>query len=377
MKFALIGPTFPFRGGISHHTTLLYLHLTARYGDQRLFVSFRRQYPTFLFPGATDLDPSRQPLKAPCERLIDPLNPYTWWRAAGRIARFDPDVLLVPWWVTFWAPPIGIIVRLVRRRSRARVVFVCHNILPHEPHRWDPLLARFALAAGHGHVVQSTSEAKALQALLPGLQPVVVNIPIFDMFAEKMILKRDARDRLGVPAEGAVLLFFGFVRPYKGLDYLLRALPKVRQRLPDVHLLIAGEFWHDKANYLDLIERLGLGQAVTLLDYYIPNEEVPVCFSAADVVVLPYVETSQSAVLQLAFGCGLPVITTAVGGLVDIVQDGENGLLVPPADSDALAGAIERYFTTDLATEMTQSVQSTRDASSWAALLDAVEAASQ
>jgi glycosyltransferase involved in cell wall biosynthesis len=376
LSFVLIGPTFPFRGGISHHTTLLYRHMAARY-RRGLFISFKRQYPAWLFPGSTDRDPSRQALQAPCERLIDPLNPWSWWRTARRIARFDPELLVIPWWVTFWALPFGTIVRLARRHSRARVVFLHHNVLPHEPRRWDPGLARFALSAGHGHVVQSASEGEALRRLLPGVRPVVSAHPIYDMFAPEMLSRAEARRRLGLPAEGPVLLFFGFVRPYKGLRYLLQALPTVRESLPDVHLLIAGEFWDDKAAYLALIERLALSASVTLLDRYVPNEEVALCFSAAEVAVLPYTHATQSGVVQLALGCNCPVITTPVGGLAGLIRDGENGLLVPPADNDALAAAIVRYLGEGLEANMRRSIQSGRHVSTWSALLDAIEAAQQ
>jgi glycosyltransferase involved in cell wall biosynthesis len=270
---------------------------------------------------------------------------------------------------------LGTIAHLVRRRSQARIVFLCHNVLPHELRRWDPPLARFALARGHGHVVQSAAEAETLRQLVAGADPIVTAHPIYDMFAQEMLPRVEARRRLGLPAEGPLLLFFGFVRPYKGLQYLLQALPTVRRSLPEVHLLVAGEFWDDKATYATLIEHLELQASVTLLDHYIPNEEVPLCFSAADLVVLPYVHATQSGVVQLAFGCGRPVVTTAVGGLVDLVRDGENGLLVPPADSAALAEAILHYFSTELAELLPQNVQSGRYNSPWPALLDAIEAA--
>lgn len=376
MRFALIGPTYPFRGGISHHTTLLYHNMAARYG-QGLFVSFKRQYPSFLFPGSTDRDPSREPLTAPCERLVDPLNPISWWSAARRIAQFSPDLLVIPWWVTYWALPLGTIIRLLQRRSQARVVFLHHNVLPHEPRLWDPALARFALAPGQGHVVQSKAEVKKLQQLLPGANPVVSSHPIYDVFAGEMPTQVKARRRLGLPVDGPLLLFFGFVRPYKGLRFLLQALPTVRQSFPNVHLLVAGEFWEEKSVYTDQIGRLELERIVTLLDHYIPNEEVPLCFAAADVVVLPYVHATQSGVVQLAFGCGRPVITTAVGGLADLIRDGENGLLVPPGDSTALADAVERYLTEGLGETMRRSIQSGDHTSSWSALLDAIETASE
>jgi glycosyltransferase involved in cell wall biosynthesis len=372
MRFALIGPTGPFRGGIAHHTTLLYRSLAAR--DPGLLVSFRRQYPKLLFPGSSDRDPSEQPLAAPCERLVDPLAPWSWWRAARRVAAFEPRVVVVAWWVTFLAPALGSIARLVRRSSRAPVVFLCHNVLPHEPRPWDPALARFALTAGSSHIVPSAAEESALRRLVPGARPVVHPHPIYDMFAAEMVSRSEARRRLGLPAEGPLLLLFGLVRPYKGLGTLLEALPAVRAALPDVHLLVAGEIWGDSAAYREQIDRLKIGAAVTLIDRYIPNELVPICFSAADLVVLPYLRSTQSGVAQLAFGSRRPVIATSTGGMADLVRDGRNGLLVPPGDSPALARAIVRFFLEDLGTVFEPGVERTRSEHSWQRLVDVIEA---
>ncbi len=373
-RFGIIGPTYPFRGGIAHHTTLLYRHMAARY-PTGLFISFKRQYPSWLFPGTTDRDPSRQPLAVPCERLVDPWNPLSWWQTARRVAQFAPQLLVIPWWVTFWALPTGVIARLVRRNSPTRIVFVHHNVLPHEPRRWDPTLARFALKPGHGHVVQSGVEGERLRRLLPGAAPLVASIPIYDMLADQMPDRIQARRQLELPVDAQVILLFGFVRPYKGLQHLLAALPAVRQRLPNVRLVIAGEFWGDKMSYLAQIARLGLEEAVVVRDAYIPNEQVASYFAAANVVVLPYVHATQSAVVPLAFGYKRPVITTRVGGLPELVRDGENGLLVPPQDSTALADAICRYFEQGLEKPLSANLAAEQEAASWETLLDAVEAA--
>jgi glycosyltransferase involved in cell wall biosynthesis len=270
---------------------------------------------------------------------------------------------------------MGTIARLVRKQIQAKIVFLIHNVLPHEPRPWDPQLARFALSSGHSHVVQSRAEGKALQQLQADATPVVATMPLFEQLTADAIPAALARRRLGVPDEGPLLLFFGFVRPYKGLRFLLQALPRVRARLPKVHLLVAGEFWQDKDTYLELVDQLNLWPTVTLLDYYLPNEEASLCFSAADVVVLPYVRASQSAVIPLAFGYGRPVITTAVGGLVDLVRDGENGLLIPPGDSEALATAVIDFFQQNLGPTFRHTLGPEEKRRSWESLVDRIEAA--
>jgi glycosyltransferase involved in cell wall biosynthesis len=193
------------------------------------------------------------------------------------------------------------------------------------------------------------------------------------MFADERIPQAEARKRLGVPIDVPVLLFFGIVREYKGLQDLLAALPTVQMQLEEVILLVAGEFWEDKQRYLEMIERLGIGESVVIEDRYIPNERVPLYFSAADILVVPYRRVTGSAAVQMAFGFECPVIATAVGGLVDLGDEKSGLMLVPPADSDALAAAIVRYFTQAQVMPVSSSTHSRRRASTWSSLIDTIE----
>jgi len=371
VKVVLVGPTYPFRGGIAHYTTMLYHELAVR-GHQVTLYSFKRQYPRWLFPGQTDRDPSVSKLDAPCEYTLDSLNPFTWWATARAIRRSSPAVLILQWWVSFFAPIWNLLAWLARR-AEIKVVFICHNVLPHEQQSWDAWLARWALRQANGFIVQSQEEKARLLTLLPGRPVEIVLHPIYDMFAQQAIPQDMARQRLGLPQHAAVLLFFGFVREYKGLRVLLEAMPAVRARLPDIRLLIAGEFWQDKQTYLDQIKRLGIGQNVVVVDSYISNEEVPVYFSAADVLVLPYTQVTQSGVVQLAFGFGLPVITTQTGGLSEIVTDCRTGLLVPPQDTEALEHAICRFFVEGLGMQLGAGIRAQRQNFGWARLATAIE----
>jgi len=309
VRLALIGPVYPYRGGIAHYTTALYKALRER-GHDLLLVSFSRQYPQRLFPGKSDRDPSRNPLKVEEARYwLDSLNPLTWLRTFARIRRTRPEIMVMQWWTTFWAPAwlaLGVLNRLF---LRSPIVYFCHNVLPHEARWWDTWIARVTLRWATLLLVQSAEEEARLRALLPRAEIRVVPLPVFDMFSNFRIPKDEARRHLGLPADALVLLTFGIVRQYKGLRTLLEAVPRIRAAASrDVVLLVAGEFWEDKRPYLDLIERLQIGDSVRVDDRYIPDEEVPAYFCAADALAAPYRQVTGSAVTRIADSFGLPVI---------------------------------------------------------------------
>ena len=369
MKLALVGPTYPFRGGIAQYTTLLCHHL--RQGHEVEFYSFRRQYPRWLFPGRTDLDPGRPAVAVEAKRIIDPLQPWTWVQVARRVRATAPDLLVMQWWVPFWAPTLWTIARL-SRTSGTRVLFVCHNVLPHEKRAIDRPLARWVLGQGDAFIVQSERDERDLLSLLPGVPVRRAFHPTYEELAYPGPPPADARQQLGLPADAAVLLFFGFVRAYKGLATLIEALPEIARHV-DVRLLVVGEFWDDRAPYERQMEALGVRERVQVVDRYVPAEELGVYFGAADVAVLPYADATQSGALQLAFGYGLPVVTTRVGGLAEVVDDGETGFLVPPGDPPALAAAVARYFGQGLGPIFRANVQARKDRFSWDHLVATIE----
>jgi len=299
MRIGLIGPAFPFRGGIAHYTTLLYRALAERHDV--CFISWSRQYPRLLFPGRSDRDPSRRPLVAgEVERLIDSLDPRTWRSAARRLERHDPQMVIFQWWVAFWAPHFWTISRSLQRRTTARLVFLCHNAVEHESNPLKNAATRLVLGRAHHIFTHATQETERLRRLLGDSAGVSTAFhPTYAELGGEPPPKDEARRRLRL--DGPVLLFFGFVRPYKGLDVLLEALPRVLASQP-VTLLVVGEFWRDKADYLATVERLGLEGHVRLVDRYVPNEEVATYFAAADLVVQPYRSASGSGICQLAYG---------------------------------------------------------------------------
>jgi glycosyltransferase involved in cell wall biosynthesis len=271
--------------------------------------------------------------------LIDSVNPLTWLKAFGHIRSYRPDVVVLQWWVTFWAPvwwALGLLNRFFLHRP---ILFICHNVLPHEERWWDPVLGRQALRWGSAFSVQSAEEKAKLLALLPEASVEICPHPVYDMLAGERAPKAQARERLGLPLEATILLHFGIVREYKGLADLLAAMPKVRENEDRVLLVIAGEFWDDKQPYIESIRELGIGGTVQVDDRYIPNEEVALYFSAADLLVAPYRRVTGSGPVQMAHGFDLPVVTTDVGDTAAIEAEGL-GLLVPAADPGALAAGI-------------------------------------
>lgn len=369
MKIALIGPTYPFRGGIAHYTTLLYRHLKNRHEVR--FFAFERQYPGWLFPGKSDRDPSLAPILEPgAERTIDSMNPATWLRTAREIVRSRCDTVILPWWVSFWAPQFLTIVVYVKKHSNAKILFICHNVVAHESKAYDRLLTRWVLKSGDGYLVHSSEDENNLRVILRDSRICRRFHPTYDAFDSIVIGDTSCRVALGVT--GKVLLFFGFVREYKGLKYLLAAMPKILAEI-SVTLLVVGEFWKDKDVYIKMIEEMGIERQVRIVDQYVPNEDVGRYFCAADLVVQPYVSATGSGVVQMAFGFNKPVVATAVGSLSEIVEDGETGFVVPPEDSSVISEAVIQFFKDEKASIFKNNIQNSRDRFSWDNLVDGLE----
>lgn len=378
VRICVVGPTYPYRGGIAHYTTLLVKHLRGAGHWTRLY-SFTRQYPSWLFPGKTDKDPSATPLKVECEYVLDPINPLTWWRLCRKVRADAPDLLILQWWVPYWTPSLTVISRWIKRHTKIPIIYICHNVVPHDGGGiLDRRFAITVLRQGDAFVVHSEQDRHRLHALLPEALIYKAFLPTYAELAAQSATVPAAglRRQLNLPQNIPILLFFGFVRPYKGLDYLIQALPLVLDQLP-AHLLVVGEFWGSSDFYERYILEYGVEHAVTLVNRYVPNEELGQYFDLADVVVLPYISATQSAVVQLALGFGKPVITTRVGGLHEVVQDGVNGMIVPPQDEVALADAIVRFYRDQVAAQLNANIAESRrkDSFSWQSLVATIEAA--
>lgn len=364
-----VGALPPYRGGISHFTRRTALGMRAR-GHRVEGITFSRQYPGLLFPGKSQVAPSDEDeLRAP--RWIDSINPWTWWQCAQRLRAQGPDAVVFNHWMPFFAPAYGTIARRIDPAVGARLC-IAHNVIPHEGRPGDQTLTRWFLNGCDGFLALSREVEADLHALgAPG--PVLHSPhPIYDVFGDA-VDRKEARRALGIDAEAPVILFFGYVRPYKGLDVLLDALHRALERRGDLQLMVVGEFYSGEAETREKVRALGLGDHVRLVADYVPDEQVALWFSACDVVAQPYVTATQSGVAQVAYHFERPVILTDVGGLAEIVPHEKSGFVVPPRDPRALAEALVRFFEEDWAERLTAGVREERRRFDWEPLFESIE----
>jgi len=339
VKLALVGPFYPFRGGLAHHSACLAQAL-ARGGHELQLHSFHRFYPGWLYPGRSSRDPSLRPQLLPAERLLDPLAPWSAARAAQRILAAGCEAAVMQWWTPFWAPVLAPLAAQLRRAGLP-VAFIVHNVLPHERRPLDAWLARRTLAQATVCLVHSAAQGQRLAALLGDSAAPIVHAPhpLYDLFRDGWQPPHAARARLGLPQDEIILLAFGLVRPYKGLDVLLAALAQLARQGRAPFLAVAGEWWQARRPFERRIDRLGLGGRVRIEDRYIPDEQAALWFSAADLFSAAYTAGTQSGALKLALGWGLPCIASPYA-----IDPGEADYphlwRVPAGDVTALAAAI-------------------------------------
>lgn len=362
----LVGPASPLRGGIAQYTDQLYLHLSKRHPVE--VFTYSRLFPQLLFPGKTQFDTSSTTIGVPSRQTLDSIGPLSWWRTAAAIAKHQPRAVVVMHQMPFFAPCLGTLLRWIRRRSGARLILLSHNLIPHETHFFDVPLTRYLIKVPEAFIVLSESVERDLLRLRPNAKVVRVPQPIYDFFPSPPEQK-EGRKQLGLPPDQPVVLFFGLVRAYKGLGILLQAMTS----LPQARLLIAGEFYQPRADYERQINELGLRDRVHVEDRYIPNEDVPKYFAAADVVVLPYLSATQSGVSKLAYHFNKPVVITNVGGLAEEVEEGKTGYVAPPNDPTALAVAIEKVLMEKTLIDFASHVREYKKRYSWERVVEAIE----
>jgi D-inositol-3-phosphate glycosyltransferase len=362
----LVGPAHPLRGGIAQYTDQLYLHLSKRHPVE--VFTYSRLFPQLLFPGKTQFDTSNATIEVPSRQTLDSIGPLSWWRTAAAIGKRQPRVVVVMHQMPFFAPCLGTLLRRIRRRSVARQILLCHNLIPHETHFFDVPLTRYLVKVPDAFIVLSESVERDLLQFRSDAKIIRVPQPIYDFFSTPPA-QNMARQQLGLPPDQPVVLFFGLVRAYKGLGILLQAMTS----LPRARLLIAGEFYQPRADYERQIAELGLRDRVHVEDRYIPNEDVPKYFAAADVAVLPYLSATQSGVSKLAYHFDKPVVITNVGGLAEEVEEGKTGYVVPPNDPIALAAAIEKVLMGKTRIDFAGHIREYKKRYSWDRVVEAIE----
>lgn len=347
MKLVVIGPVYPYRGGIAHFTSQL-AHALIDNGHQTHIFSFRRQYPAWLYPGKSDKEPTSLPqLQLETKYTLDPIYPWTWLKTSKTIAKLNPDAVLIHWWTTFWAPAFWGLSNLLKKNG-LQVIFMIHNVAPHEPLPWDNWLAKSVLQLGDAQIVQAANEQERLLSLLPNANSILCPHPIYNQFANEIEISRnEARNRIRIKQDLPTVLFFGIVRPYKGLKHAIEAISILKAEGIPVQLIVAGEFWENITEYEEQVIEMNLSDQITLFDRYIPNEEVGLFFTAADIFIAPYIDGTQSGSVKIALGFNLPVVVTdRVSD--DILLNSESVQIIPSGDSRALSEAIRKFISDGL-----------------------------
>jgi D-inositol-3-phosphate glycosyltransferase len=344
MRIVICGPAHPYRGGIAAYNERMAQQFLSE-GDAAAIYTFRLQYPSFLFPGKTQYDDGYAPQGIKITRAINSVNPFNWFTIGLRLRRTRPDLVIMRYWLPFLAPALGFIARIVKTNRYTRILTIFDNVIPHERRFGDRLLTKFFVSSIDGALVMAEAVEKELREFSTVLPCVISPHPLFDTYHEP-VSRAEAIVRLKLCPADRYILFFGFIRAYKGLDLLIRAMAEPAVRNLGVKLLVAGEFYEDEKPYFDLIHTLDISKSIILHSHFVSNDEVRYYFSAASLVVQPYRSATQSGVTQVAYQFDKPMVVTNVGGLAEIVPDGKCGYVVP-TEPEAIAEAIADFFNGD------------------------------
>jgi len=344
MKIVIIGPAHPLRGGLASYNERLAREFISEGNDVSIY-TFSLQYPSFLFPGTTQFSSEPAPAGLKIDVCINSINPFNWLKIGNRLKKQRPDIIIVRYWLPFMGPCLGTILRRVKKNKHTKVVCIADNIIPHEKRFGDKAFTKYFVKPVDAFITMSAKVLDDLQLFAKDKPARFVPHPLYDNFGEK-ISKQLAREQLAIGNEQKIMLFFGFIRKYKGLDILLDAM-KVLQHstfnIQHLKLLIAGEFYEDRKPYDEQIKQLGIEDQLILHTDFIPDSEVKYYLCAADMVVQPYRSATQSGVTPLAYHFEVPMVVTNVGGLPDLVPDNKVGLVAEP-NAEALAEKIIEYF---------------------------------
>ncbi len=341
-KVIIIGPAHPLRGGglttFNHRLAKEFISD----GHECSIYSFSLQYPSFLFPGKSQYTNETAPKDLTIHSVINSINPINWIKIGNRLKKEKADIIIVRFWLPFMGPSLGTILRRVRKNKHTKIICIADNVIPHEKRIGDKLFTNYFLKSCDAFITMSEkvmSDLRLFQKIKPAL---LVPHPLYDNFGE-IITKSAARKNLGIDSKDSILLFFGFIRKYKGLDILLEAMADKRIKNAGIKLLVAGEYYEDEKVYNEQIEKLGINNQLILKTDFIPDNEVKNYVCAADVVIQPYRNATQSGVTPLAYHFEKPMIVTNVGGLPSLVPDGKVGLIVEPTPTDIADGILRFY----------------------------------
>jgi len=369
VKIISIGPAYPYRGGLASFNDRLAQQFSTEGHNIEIF-TFSMQYPKLLFPGRTQYTDGPPPENITITRRLNSINPFNWIFTGFRIKKEKPDILLIRFWLPFMGPCFGTIARIAKGNRRTSVICIFDNVIPHEKRTGDRILTKYFTNCIDGAIVMSKTVLSDLSGFRDKIPVKLTPHPLFDNYG--LPVERDkALAALNLDPGVSYILFFGFIRAYKGLDLLIEAFSNNKLRNRKLKLIIAGEFYEDDTPYRGQIKKYNLEDAVIFFDHFIKDNEVPLFFSGADLIVQPYKSATQSGVTQIAFYFEKPMLVTEVGGLKEIVSDGISGYVVRP-EPRFISEAIIDYFDNNRKEKFTVGVRQEKEKYSWDKMTKAI-----
>lgn len=362
MKITLLGTAYPFRGGLAAFNERIAREFQEE-GHEVDIVTFKMQYPSILFPGKTQYSSEPAPRNLRIRRMINSVNPISWIKTGNKLRKEAPDLLVIKFWIPFMAPCLGTIARIARKNGKTRVATILDNLIPHEKRPGDNLLIRYFCGSIDRYVAMSESVLADIDKFDTAKPRTFCPHPIYDNFGE-YVSRDEACNYLNLNPADKILLSFGLIRDYKGLDWLLEAYASIKHR-ENAKLVVAGEFYSDGTKYHELARNLGIDNEVVWKTDFVPDSEVKYYFCAADLIVQPYKSATQSGVTQIAYHFEKPMLVTRVGGLPEIVPDGKVGYVVEPSPA-GVAEALERFL--NETPDFTEGIKSEKEKYSWKAM---------
>ena len=368
-KVVIVGSAYPLRGGLTVYNERL-ARAYMENGDDVTIFTFSLQYPNFLFPGKSQYSNDPPPADLNIKVRINSINPFNWVKVGKEIKKLKADLVIIKFWIPFMAPSLGTIARIIRKNKVSRVITIIDNIIPHERRIGDRTLAAYWAKSVNGFVAMSKNVLKDIESFETKKPKIYCPHPLYDNFG-KSIPKIEARKLLNINPSEKIALFFGFIRDYKGLDILLESMASPKIKKLGIKLLVAGEFYTDAKPYFDIIKKHELVDQVIMSNDFIPDGEVANYFCAADVIVQPYKDATQSGVTQIAYHFEKPIITTNVGGLAEIVPDGVVGYVVEPV-ADQIAESIEKFYLQNKEIAFSENARTEKNKYSWENLINSI-----
>jgi glycosyltransferase involved in cell wall biosynthesis len=369
LKVIIVGPAFPLRGGIANFNESLCREFVKAGHDTQIY-SFSLQYPSLLFPGTTQYETGKPPSDISIKTIINSINPFNWINSALKIKKQKPDLVIVRFWIPFMGPCLGTIMRIIKFNTKIKVIAITDNVIPHEKRFGDSFFTRYFVKSCQGFVAMSKAVLNDLNNFTNNQHKAFIPHPIYDTFGEK-VSKHDALQKLKLDPKKHYILFFGFIRQYKGLDLLLKAMADEHIKKLNITLIVAGEFYESPEPYLQLIQKHQLEQHLILNTHYIHSDLVKYYFCAADLIVQPYHTATQSGVTQIAYHFERPMLVTNVGGLAEMVPHQLCGY-VADRDPQQIANYIKDFYLESRETEMVKNTIQEKKNFSWKAMVDGI-----